>query len=267
MAEITLVHFSAARAELARATKIDEVKEIRDKAEALRVYCRQAGESLEMQNQCAEIKLRAERRAGEILAELPKKRGSRPPDAGLQPATPSLDKLGIDKTESSRWQKLAAIPEEVFDRHVQNVKSDRAELTTAGLIRAAAKASESDPSVGSPAEPEPPVHPDQPIDGRKVPVADESLWPAFQDDTLRKIQADIAELQRRVKDAADSSMGVFLPVEDIDSHLNAARQGVKFSKPYAPCPSCKTGCKACRKQRWVPRLVWDGFPEELKGSL
>ena len=29
----------------------------------------EAGESLEMQNQCAEIKLRAERRAGEILLE------------------------------------------------------------------------------------------------------------------------------------------------------------------------------------------------------
>ena len=64
-----LVQFDAARQALALATSIDEVKEIRDKAEALRAYVRQQGEGLEMQNQCAEIKLRAERRAGEILSE------------------------------------------------------------------------------------------------------------------------------------------------------------------------------------------------------
>ena len=55
-----LVHFARARRELALATRIDEVKIIRDKAEALRQYLKQAGESLDMQNQCAEIKIRAE---------------------------------------------------------------------------------------------------------------------------------------------------------------------------------------------------------------
>jgi len=46
------------------ATSVDEVKQIRDKAEAMRVYARQAQYTLEMQNMCAEIKLRAERRLG-----------------------------------------------------------------------------------------------------------------------------------------------------------------------------------------------------------
>ncbi len=59
-----LVWFDQARQALAKAKTVDEVKEIRDKAEALRIYTRQAGEGLEMQNWCAEIKLRAERRAG-----------------------------------------------------------------------------------------------------------------------------------------------------------------------------------------------------------
>ena len=40
------------------ARTIDEIKDIRDKAEALRLYAKQAGESLEMQNSVAEIKLR-----------------------------------------------------------------------------------------------------------------------------------------------------------------------------------------------------------------
>lgn len=59
-----LMHFNKARQELELAKEIDEVKDIRDKAEALRVYIKQAGHSLDMQNQCAEIKIRAERKAG-----------------------------------------------------------------------------------------------------------------------------------------------------------------------------------------------------------
>ncbi len=61
-----LAHFDKACREIAKATRIDEVKAIRNKAEALRAYMRQSGESVEMQNHCAEIKIRAERRAGQI---------------------------------------------------------------------------------------------------------------------------------------------------------------------------------------------------------
>jgi len=63
-----LTYFNRARAALAKAIDLDEVKEIRDKAEALRIYARQAGEAAEIERQCAEIRLRAERRIGELLA-------------------------------------------------------------------------------------------------------------------------------------------------------------------------------------------------------
>src|SRR3990167_10037925 len=72
---VSLRHFDAARLSLEKAATIDEVKSIRGKAEALRVYARQSGQSLYMQNRCAEIKLRAERRAGEILSEMEKQHG------------------------------------------------------------------------------------------------------------------------------------------------------------------------------------------------
>lgn len=61
---MTLTRYEAAKQALMEARSIDEVKDVRDKAEALRLYMKQAGESLEMQNAVAEIKLRAERRAG-----------------------------------------------------------------------------------------------------------------------------------------------------------------------------------------------------------
>src|SRR5208283_1836465 len=130
-----LVHFENARRELALASTIDEVRDIRDRAEALRVYCKQAGESLEMQNLCAEIKIRAERRAGEILSDMDKHKGGRPKnhcqdDNGF----PRLRDLGIDGNKSSRWQRISEIPEDSFEDYIQTTKSKESELTSSGAL-------------------------------------------------------------------------------------------------------------------------------------
>ena len=46
---------------------IDEIKPVRDKVEALRAYLKQSNQSLEIQNRASEIKIRAERRGGELF--------------------------------------------------------------------------------------------------------------------------------------------------------------------------------------------------------
>ena len=141
-----LVHLMKAKRELALVTRIDEVKEIRSKAEALRVYAKQAGESLEMQNNCAEIKIRAERRAGELLQEIDKSRGGRPTKTSnmmLQVSGPTLMELGVSRMQSSRWQTIANIPERIFEQHVEETMARaktgdaRAELTTVGGLKLA----------------------------------------------------------------------------------------------------------------------------------
>jgi len=135
-----LVHFDAARRALAEAHRIDEVKEIRDKAEALRQYIRQQGESLEMQNQAAEIKLRAERRAGEMLKEGDRAQSGDNLLRGniMQPReAPTLDELGISKIQSHRWQTEASLPEEEFERHIAETKQSGGELTSTGLYNLA----------------------------------------------------------------------------------------------------------------------------------
>ena len=75
-----------------------------------------------------EIKVRAERRAGEMLAQMPKATGTRGQLAGgtsrVPPENaPTLAAMDISKNESSRWQKLAAIPEAEFDAAVVQAKA------------------------------------------------------------------------------------------------------------------------------------------------
>lgn len=70
------------------------------------------------QNHAAEIKLRAERRAGELLAEMDKHEGGRPvktADTVSAVTPPTLEQLGISDKQSSRWQGIAAIPEPLFE--------------------------------------------------------------------------------------------------------------------------------------------------------
>lgn len=135
-----LTHFSKAKQELALATRIDVVKVIRDRAELFRAYAKQAGASLEVQNQAAEIKIRAERRAGEILNNTHTRPGGRPRKL-LHDATvsgdalmPSLEQLGIERTQAHRWRRIADIPENVFDAHVKDTTAAKKELTTASIL-------------------------------------------------------------------------------------------------------------------------------------
>lgn len=130
-----LIHFNKARQEIALAKSIDEVKNIRDKAEAIRHYIRQQGASLEMLNQCAEIKLRAEIRAGEMLAENPDIHPGGEPK--LHDVT--LEQFGITKIQSHRWQREFNIGENTLDQFLTATAANKEEATTIGFIRFGAK--------------------------------------------------------------------------------------------------------------------------------
>ena len=115
---------------------IDEISNIRNQAEAYRYALRQAKESPEVIKKAEEIKLRAERRAGEILNETPKaKGGGDVRNHQSQPVTGdiTLADMGITKNQSSKWQKIASIPEDKFENYIE-VQN---ELSTAGVLRVA----------------------------------------------------------------------------------------------------------------------------------
>ncbi len=87
-------------------------------------YARQAKDT-ELIQYATEIKVRAERRCGEMLRETAERgerdqgrggnRRSRSHDMTVMPTT--LADLGITKNESSRYQKLAAMPADAQSRH------------------------------------------------------------------------------------------------------------------------------------------------------
>jgi hypothetical protein len=113
--------------------RVDEVKEIRDKARAIEVYAAQAL-NRNAERKAAEVRIRAERKTGELLKET-KQSGERRGDGGsganqhskevkeepsVSKRVPKLKDLGISYDQSSKWQKLAEIPKEKFDEALAN---------------------------------------------------------------------------------------------------------------------------------------------------
>ncbi len=135
-----LVKFNAMKNAVAECHSIDEIANIRDKAEAYRYAMVQAKESPEIIKKASEIKLRSERRAGQILLEMPKDKGGNPNLIAKSP-NPSqasrgyhnLEDLGITYNQSSQWQKIAKMPEETFEEYIEEEK----DITTSGIIRVA----------------------------------------------------------------------------------------------------------------------------------
>lgn len=133
---------------LAEIQNVDDAKQLIDLAEAARVYAKQVKLGLEAQNHAAEIKLRAQRRAGEILDGMEKAKGNAGTMAGRDSSgafimkapednTPTYAEMDITYKDAHVWQHIARMPEEVFEEYLAVSKNDGKEITTAGVVRVA----------------------------------------------------------------------------------------------------------------------------------
>jgi hypothetical protein len=132
----TLARYDAMCRAIEAAYEVDEVKEIRDQAIALETYARQA-RNVEAERRACEIRLRAERKAGKLSAELARSPGGRPaktpPTMGRVSKADSLHKAGVSPKQAENWERLAAVPEQEFEAAL----ADRTvKTTTNGIIRA-----------------------------------------------------------------------------------------------------------------------------------
>lgn len=130
-----LAKLEKARKLLAECQTIDDAKAIRDQAEAVRVYCKQQSDGLSAQNYAAEIKLRAERKCGQLLAAMEKHKGGRPSKENRLHDVTGLEELGIGKMQSHRWQLEAKVPEKDFESFVRSTHEGGKELTSTALYK------------------------------------------------------------------------------------------------------------------------------------
>ncbi len=137
-----LIRYDAMCHAVAECKRVDEAKDLRDKAKAIEVYAKQA-QNYDVERQAGEVRLRAERQAGILLREM-KTAGARqkPGDnprgingRATQPLTtqlpPKLSDLGISKDQSSKWQQLADVPQKKFE---EILKEPGPRPTTEGIL-------------------------------------------------------------------------------------------------------------------------------------
>lgn len=164
-----LIKYEAACLALAECKAVDEVKAWADKAAAMQAYGRMAKDKT-LEVDAAEIRIRAERRLGELIAAQKAgpglAKGVRMAGGGESPVvvrddrreTPTLAEAGISKDLSSRAQKLAAVPEEEFEAELAAKRErDREEgaRVSARLEAAGEQAMKGKEKVKREPEPEP----------------------------------------------------------------------------------------------------------------
>jgi N6-adenosine-specific RNA methylase IME4 len=132
-----LMKYDAACQALAAAHAVDEVKEIHDRAVAISSYARQA-KNKKLEIEASEIRFRAERRLGEMMAQQRESyglnEGGRPPKTGCKPDPVfTLGEVGIDKHLADRARKYAACPNDHFEKLMaerrERIEHEKARVT------------------------------------------------------------------------------------------------------------------------------------------
>jgi hypothetical protein len=148
-----LARLDQAVALLREARTLEEVKKIRAMAAAAAEYARAEKLGDEALGYANEIRVRAARRAGEMLAAMTEKaKGAATPGSKREgergklraaqgeprsEPVPTLKEMKISQKQSARWQKIAAIPEETFEA-VLHGKTPKQAITETAMARVAA---------------------------------------------------------------------------------------------------------------------------------
>ncbi|CAN5565155.1 hypothetical protein BH10PSE6_BH10PSE6_55020 [soil metagenome] len=127
---LALSRYDVACRALAQARAVDDVMEVVAHADVVRVYARRQAKNRQMEIDAAEIRIRAERRLGELMSAQKARVGvnsgaagqGRPKIGGVpntppkHDAPPTLAEAGIDKNLAKRSRSYAAVPTEQFEQ-------------------------------------------------------------------------------------------------------------------------------------------------------
>jgi len=135
---LTLPIYGAMVTYIKKCNDVDEITKIHAQASALELYAAQAMNT-ESERLATGVRIRAERRAGELFAEkeraTPKERNASgaggksgkidSSNGGTNQSgyAASLASTGVPKQTAHRWQQLARVPAKEFERHLEGVRN------------------------------------------------------------------------------------------------------------------------------------------------
>lgn len=129
-----------AKQQLLAIQDIETGVEYLNKVKGIEAWAKAEKKDAELQNLIAEQKLRTQRILGGLIKE-GQKRGEIKTQATAKSSTAKeLDTLGVNKKQSSAFQKIAQLPEELFEKEIATAKEEtnrRIELTTSRMVQAA----------------------------------------------------------------------------------------------------------------------------------
>lgn len=135
----TLMLRDEAQKQLAQITTIETGVEYLNKVKAIETWAKAEKKDTILQNAIAEQKLRTQRILGGLLKKTDLDKGGNPnlsnDTTGLK-----LADIGITRDQSSTFQKIDSMPEELFEEEIAQAKDEsnkRIELTTSRLLKAA----------------------------------------------------------------------------------------------------------------------------------
>jgi hypothetical protein len=238
-----LIKYDQARLALAECRNVDEVKDIRDKSEAMRLYAKQANDT-ELEQWAAEIKLRAQRAIGEISAGLEKQQGKTEllPAGGKKFKAEALADAGISTSTAHRYEQLAAIPEPAVEAYIARSKEAGKPVSAKAALAEAKPKPE--PTVAPPkpadfseSDAAPTPAKGRPVENYRTPGRDEPDGQAATElDALREenaaLRAELDDVKASFAEtlADNESMG---RVIDADDQLKAAMAEARRQKALA----------------------------------
>lgn len=135
-----------ATSQLMQIKDIESATEFIDKTKALETYAKATKQDAEMVKLIQEQKIRSMRILGKLIEQTEFNTGSRgqfngkDSSGGLsilppEDAKPTLSDFGITKDESSTYQTIAAIPQEHFESHMEELKADNSAVKEITITR------------------------------------------------------------------------------------------------------------------------------------
>ncbi len=134
----TLMLRDEAQKQLAQITTVEKGVEYLNKVKAIETWAKAEKKDAILQNAIAEQKSRTQRILGDLLKENEVSKTNQ--HSAGRDDRPTLSAIGLTKDESSTFQKIASMPEELFEEEIAQAKDEsnkRIELTTSRLLKAA----------------------------------------------------------------------------------------------------------------------------------